>query len=170
MKIDFKNSPKAANTHTTTRVITMISLLFGGEKASKKSIREEYKLLREAGYSDKVIELYEKKVNVGLIINPNVVLAYTGSCGDTMKIYLRIGGSGIIENAKFQYLGCPGAAASGSAITAIAKGKKLEDAKNITEQDILNELGGLPESKLHCPKLAVTTLRKAIEQYEKQSG
>ena len=134
---------------------------------SKKLTTEEHKLLREAGYSDKVIELYKNKVNIGSIINPDVALAYTGPCGDTMKLYLRISESGIIENAKFQYLGCPGAASSGSAITAIAKGKRLEEAKKITEQDLLKELRGLPESKLHCPKLAVTTLRKAIAEYEK---
>jgi nitrogen fixation NifU-like protein len=133
-----------------------------------KSTTEEQKLLTEAGYSDKVIEVYENKVNVGSIINPDVALAYTGSCGDTMKIYLRINRSGIIEDAKFHYLGCPGAASSGSAITTIAKGKRLEEAKNITEQDIIRELQGLPESKIHCPKLAVTTLRKAITDYEKR--
>jgi NifU-like protein involved in Fe-S cluster formation len=51
-------------------------------------------------------------------------------------------------------------------MTRIVKGKTLEEAKRITEQDILHELGGLPESKLHCPKLAVTTLQKAIAKYE----
>ena len=140
------------------------------KRALRELTAEENRLLKEAGYSDKVIELYKKKVNIGLIENPDVALserAYTGSIGDAMRIYLRIGRNGIIENAKFQYLGCPGAAASGSAITAIAKGKTLEDAKNITEQDLLKELQGLPESKQHCTKLAVTTLREAIEQYEK---
>jgi nitrogen fixation NifU-like protein len=137
---------------------------------SKKLTTEEHKLLREAGYSDKVIELYKNKVNIGLIKNPNVALAYTGPCGDTMKLYLRINESNIIENAKFQYLGCPGAASSGSAITAIAKGKRLEEAKKITEHDLLKELDGLPESKLHCPKLAVTTLQKAIVEYEKKKA
>ena len=137
---------------------------------SKKLTTEEHKLLREAGYSDKVIELYKNKVNIGLIKNPNVALAYTGPCGDTMKLYLRINESDIIENAKFQYLGCPGAASSGSAITAFAKGKRLEEAKKITEHDLLKELDGLPESKLHCPKLAVTTLQKAIVEYEKKKA
>jgi NifU-like protein involved in Fe-S cluster formation len=143
------------------------------KRALKELTAEENRLLKEAGYSDKVIELYKKKVNIGLIENPDVALSertYTGSVEDAMRIYLRIGENGIIENAKFQYLGCPGAAASGSAITAIAKGKTLEDAKNITEQDLLKELQGLPESKLHCPKLAVTTLQKAIVEYEKKKA
>ena len=124
--------------------------------------------MKDAGYSEKVIELYRNKVNVGVIENPDVNLAYTGPCGDTMKVYLKISDEDVVEDAKFQYLGCPGAASSGSAITRIVKGKTLEETKRITEHDILQELGGLPESKLHCPKLAVTTLQKAITKYEER--
>ena len=131
-----------------------------------KLTKEEFELLKEAGYSEKVIELYRNKINVGVLKNPDVNLAYKGPCGDTMKLYLKINEDGVVEDAKFQYLGCPGAASSGSAITTIAKGKTLEEAKRITEQDIIQELDGLPESKLHCPKLAVTTLQKAIAKYE----
>lgn len=128
--------------------------------------KEEFELLKDAGYSEKVIGLYRNKVNVGVIEKPDVNLAYTGPCGDTMNIYLKITDEGVVEDAKFQYLGCPGAASSGSAITRIVKGKTLEEAKRITEQDILNDLGGLPESKLHCPKLAVETLQNAITIHE----
>ena len=131
-----------------------------------KLTKEEFELLKEAGYSEKAIELYRSKVNVGVLKNPDVNLAYKGPCGDTMKLYLKINEESVVEDAKFQYLGCPGAASSGSAITTIAKGKTLEEAKGITEQDIIQELDGLPESKLHCPKLAVTTLQKAIAKYE----
>ncbi len=121
--------------------------------------------MKDAGYSENVIELYRDKVNVGVIENPDVNLAHTGLCGDTMKIYLRISDDDVVEDAKFQYLGCPGAASSGSAITRIVKHKTIEEAKKINEQDILHDLGGLPESKLHCPMLAVTTLQKAIAKY-----
>ena len=123
--------------------------------------------MKDAGYSEDVIELYRDKVNVGVIDNPDVNLAHTGPCGDTMKIYLRISDD-VVEDAKFQYLGCPGAASSGSAITRIVKHKTLEEAKKINEQDILQNLGGLPESKLHCPTLAVTTLQKAIAKYKER--
>jgi len=128
--------------------------------------KEKVELLKEAGYSEKVIEFYMNKVNVGLVRNPDVDLAYTGPCGDTMKVYLKINNDAVVEYARFQYLGCPGAASSGSAMTRIVKGKTLEEAKRITEHEILQELGGLPESKLHCRKLAVTTLQKAIAKYE----
>lgn len=108
---------------------------------SKKLTKEEFELLKDAGYSESVIELYRDKVNVGVIENPDVNLAYTGPCGDTMKIYLRISDDDVVEDAKFQYLGCPGAASSCSAMTRIVKGKTLEEAKRITEHDILRELG-----------------------------
>lgn len=133
-----------------------------------KLTKEQFELLKDVGYSVKVIELYMNKANVGVIENPDVNLAYRGPCGDTMKLYLKISNDTIIEDAKFQYLGCPALASSGSAITRIVKGKSLEEAKRITEHDILQELGGLPESKLHCPKLAVTTLQKAIAKYEER--
>jgi NifU-like protein involved in Fe-S cluster formation len=130
----------------------------------------EFELLKDVGYSVEVIELYMNKVNVGVVRNPDTDLVYTGPCGDTMKIYLKINNDAVVEDAKFQYLGCPGAASSGSAMTRIVKGKTLEEAKRITEHDILQELGGLPKSKLHCLKLTVTTLKKAIAKYENRKG
>ena len=140
------------------------------EKEVLNLTKEKIELLKEAGYSEKVIEFYMNKVNVGVVRNPDTVSAYTGPCGDTMKVYLKINNDSVIEYAKFQYLGCPAAASSGSAMTRFIKGKTLEEAKRTTEDDILQELGGLPESKLHCPKLALTTLQKAIAKYENCKG
>jgi NifU-like protein involved in Fe-S cluster formation len=131
-----------------------------------KRTKEEFELLKDAGYSEKVIEIYWNKVNVGIMKNPDVNFTYTPPCGDTMQLYLKISDRSLVEDAKFQYFGCPGAASSGSAITTIVKGKTLEEAKRITEKDVLQELGGLPETKLHCPNLAVTTLQKTIAKYE----
>ncbi|MDI6847387.1 MAG: iron-sulfur cluster assembly scaffold protein [Candidatus Bathyarchaeia archaeon] len=136
----------------------------------KKLAEEEFELLKEVGYSDKAIEFYINEVNVGSIEKPDVALVYTGPCGDAMKIYLKINKNCVIEGAKYYYLGCPGVASSGSAITKLIIGKTMEEAKRITEQDILRELGGLPESKLHCLELAITTLQKAIAEYEKDKG
>ena len=131
-----------------------------------KLTKEEFELLEEAGYSKKAIDLYGNKVNVGVIKSSDVVFAYTGPCGDVIKLYLKMDEKkSFIEDAKFQYLGCPGSASSASAITKIVKGKTLEEATKITENDVLKELGGLPKPKLDCPKLAVTTLRRAIANY-----
>ena len=135
---------------------------------SKKLTEEELKLLEESGYSKKAIELYVDKVNMGVIKKPDVVETHVGPCGDVIKLYLKVDKDGIIEEAKFYYLGCPGSASSASAMTNLLKGKTIHEAKKLTEEDILKELGGLPKPKLDCPKLAITTLRKAIEQYEKK--
>jgi len=133
---------------------------------SEELKKEEFSLLEEAGYSRKAIKLYVGKVNVGVIENSDVTLAYTGPCGDTIKLYLRIGKGDVVEEAKFQYLGCPASAACGSMLTQIIKGNTVLEAKKITEDDVLRELGGLPGGECHCAKLAVTTLHKTISKYE----
>ena len=131
---------------------------------------EELKLMAESGYSKRAIEFYVNSVNVGTLEVPNIVTTFLGPCGDLIKLYLKIGKKDKIEGAKFYYLGCPGSAASASAMTAILKGKTISQAKKMTQDDILNELGGLPKSKSDCAKLSIKTLRKAIAEYEKQKG
>lgn len=75
---------------------------------SGRLTKEELELLKMSGYSEKVIEYYTKKVNVGVMEDADVALAYTGPCGDTIKMYLRVDENRTIKDAKFQYLGCPG--------------------------------------------------------------
>ena len=129
----------------------------------KKLTMEE--LLLSAGYSAKAIKLYLNKVNVGSIENSDVALTYTGlPCGDTMTLYLKLGKDGTIQDAKFEYKGCIGTASSGSALTMLVIGKTVKEAWNITKDDILKELGGLPES--HCAELAINALHKALEKLE----
>jgi nitrogen fixation NifU-like protein len=142
----------------------------GGEKTPRKLSDEELKLMAESGYSQKAIEFYVNNVNVGTLENPSVVTTFLGPCGDLIKLYLKIGKKDKIEDAKFYYLGCPGSAASASAMTTLLKSKTIVQAKKMTEDDILIELGGLPKSKLDCTKLSIKTLRKAIAEYEKQKG
>jgi len=121
-------------------------------------------LLKKSGYSDKAIYYYTQKINVGEIKEPSVCFAYTGPCGDTMEIFLKIS-SGVIEDAKFQAIGCAGAFAAGSALTEIIKGKTLEQVEKIHEGEIVKHLGDIPEQKIHCVCLAKRTLEKAIKQY-----
>jgi nitrogen fixation NifU-like protein len=82
-----------------------------------KLTEEKLELLKNAGYSNNAIELYANNVNVGAIENADVTLPYTGPCGDTCKIFLKINDQNVIEDAKFQYLGCPASAACGSIVT-----------------------------------------------------
>lgn len=135
---------------------------------ARKLTAAEFELLKKAGYPEKAIEYYQNKLNVGTIDDSDITLSYTGPCGDTMRLYLKINDDRIVD-AKFLYLGCPGAASSGSAMTRIVRGKTLEEAKKFTEDDVLRELGGLPDTKLHCTKLAITTLRKTVTKYEKET-
>jgi nitrogen fixation protein NifU and related proteins len=123
----------------------------------------------ESGYSKKAIELYINRVNVGAMDNPSVVSTFLGPCGDLIELYLAIDDK-VIKDAKFYYLGCPGSATSASAMTSLLKGKTIGQAKKLTEEDILNELDGLPKSKSDCVKLSIKTLRKAIAEYEKLKG
>lgn len=124
-------------------------------------------LLRKAGYSDRAIDYYLRRVNVGVIDEAEAVDSYTGLCGDSMKVFLRVE-DGVIKDAKFQAIGCAGAFASGSALTEMVKGKTLVEAGKLTEQDVIRDLGELPGPKLHCARLAVDALRKSIESYVKR--
>ena len=112
---------------------------------------EVKKLLEESGYSDKAIKYYLNKVNVGSIGHSSVQEAYTGPCGDTLKVYLKIEYN-VIKDAKFQAVGCAGAFSSGSALMEMIKGKALEEAEKIAEEDIISFLGGMPKQKFQCAR------------------
>ena len=124
-------------------------------------------LLRKAGYSDKAVDYYLNKLNVGVIEGADAVDSYIGLCGDSMRVYLKVE-EGVIRDAKFQAIGCAGAFASGSALTEMVKGKTLKEAGKITGHDVIRHLGELPGPKLHCTRLAVDALRKTIESYVKR--
>ena len=123
-------------------------------------------LLKKSGYSAKVIEYYTRKLNVGEIKDPSTFFGYTGPCGDTMEFYLDIE-AGVVKDAKFQAIGCAGSYASGSALAEMIKGKKLDESTNISVEDVIDHLQGLPDQKVHCALLAKRTLEKAINEYYK---
>jgi NifU-like protein involved in Fe-S cluster formation len=137
---------------------------------SRKLSEEELKLMTESGYSKKAIEFYVNNVNVGTLETPSIITTFLGPCGDLIKLYLKIGEKDTIDDAKFHYLGCPGSAASASAMTTLLKGSTVKQAKKMTEDDIVKELGGLPKLKHDCATLSIKTLRKAIAEYETQKG
>jgi len=121
-------------------------------------------LLKMAGYSQKAIDYFLRQLNVGVIEGAEASESHMGLCGDSMKIYLKIE-DGVIVDAKFQAIGCAGAFASGSALTELVKGKTIDEAEKLTEEDLLKELGGLPGPKLHCARLALDALKKSIKAY-----
>ncbi len=124
-------------------------------------------------YSEKVIEHNENPRNVGTLDkeDPNVGTGLVGApaCGDVMRLQLRIADNGLIEDAKFKTFGCGSAIASSSLVTEWVKGKSIEDAQKITNQQIAQELS-LPPVKIHCSVLAEDAIKAAIEDFRKKQA
>jgi len=119
-------------------------------------------------YSDKVIDHYENPRNVGQLDEKakNVGTGMVGApaCGDVMRLQIEVNEEGVIEDAKFKTYGCGSAIASSSLLTEWVKGKTLEEAQQIKNTDIAEELA-LPPVKVHCSVLAEDAIKAAIEDY-----
>lgn len=87
------------------------------------------------------------------------------ACGDSLMLFIRVENN-IIEEASYLVFGCPASLATSSMTSVMVKGKTLEEALSIKEQDIIDALGGLPKGKEHCSNLGVSALRKAIKTYK----
>jgi len=124
-------------------------------------------------YSEKVIEHYENPRNVGSLdkSDPSVGTGLVGApaCGDVMKLQLRIDESGVIQDAKFKTFGCGSAIASSSLVTEWVKGMTIDQAEQIRNSAIAEELN-LPPVKIHCSVLAEDAIKAAIADYRKKHG
>ena len=122
-------------------------------------------------YSEKVLDHYENPRNVGSLdkTDPTVGTGMVGApaCGDVMKLQIKVGEDGVIEDAKFKTYGCGSAIASSSLVTEWLKGKTLDQATTIKNSDIAEELA-LPPVKIHCSVLAEDAIRSAIADYKKK--
>lgn len=132
-------------------------------------------------YSKKVLEHFKNPHNQGSIKKADAVGKVGNAvCGDVMKIYLKVDtpktaknakssqeiSESVIQDIKFETLGCAAAIAVTSALTVMAKGKTIKEALAITKDDIVKDLGGLPAVKVHCSMLGVEALEKAINNYK----
>jgi len=122
-------------------------------------------------YSDKVIDHYENPRNVGSFAKDeeNIGTGIVGApeCGDVMKLQLKITDDGVIEDAKFKTFGCGSAIASSSYVTELVKGKTVDDALQIKNSLIVEELN-LPPVKIHCSVLAEDAIKAAIGDWKKR--
>jgi nitrogen fixation NifU-like protein len=123
-------------------------------------------------YSPLVLKHIRHPQNMGEIKNPDGVATVGNKrCGDIMKMFIRVknkNGVEYLDNVKFQTLGCGAAIATSSITTTMVKGKSLTEAEKITNQAIVDILGGLPPAKIHCSVLAAEALKKAIQNYREK--
>ena len=122
-------------------------------------------------YKDKVMDHFFNPHNVGEIAEPDGAGTYGSPvCGDMMLITLKIDDNEIITDAKFKTYGCGTAVASSSMATDMIIGKSVEEALQVTNQQIIDELGGLPAIKVHCSVLAEHAIKSAIYDYAQKYG
>ena len=118
-------------------------------------------------YNEKVMEHFENPRNVGKLENADGVGEVgNATCGDIMRIYIKVDDEERISDIRFQTFGCGAAVATSSIVTEIARGMKIDEAMVLNNQDVADSLGGLPAVKLHCSNLAADALHAAIEDYK----
>ncbi len=124
-------------------------------------------------YSDKVIDHYENPRNVGVLdkdaVNVGTGMVGAPACGDVMRLQIQVNDEGVIEDAKFKTYGCGSAIASRSLLTEWVKGRTLDEARQIRNTEIAEELA-LPPVKVHCSVLAEDAIKAAIEDLQSKRG
>jgi Fe-S cluster assembly scaffold IscU len=124
-------------------------------------------------YSDKLLDHYDNPRNVGALDknDPSVGTGLVGApaCGDVMKLQIKVGPDGLIEDAKFKTFGCGSAIASSSLVTEWVKGKTIDEAETIKNTDIAKHLV-LPPVKIHCSVLAEDAIKAAIADYRAKTA
>ncbi|NCE65631.1 Fe-S cluster assembly scaffold protein NifU [Pseudoflavonifractor sp. 524-17] len=121
-------------------------------------------------YTDKVMDYFQHPRNVGALENPDAVgVAGNPKCGDIMQITLRVEGN-IITDVGFKTFGCGAAIATSSMATEMIKGRTVEEAFTLTNEQVAHALGGLPVHKMHCSVLAEQAIKAAIGDYYVRQG
>ncbi len=127
--------------------------------------------MRNTMYNEKVMDHFTNPRNVGTMDDADGVGEVGNvTCGDIMRIYIKVDDHERITDIKFQTFGCGAALATSSMVTELVKGKTIEEALHITNKDVAGELGGLPPIKMHCSNLAADALQSAVADYRLRQG
>ena len=122
-------------------------------------------------YSEKVMDHFMHPRNVGEMENPSGVGDVgNAKCGDIMRMYLKIDENDIITDVKFKTYGCGTAIASSSMATELIKGKSINEAINLSNKEVAENLDGLPPIKMHCSVLAEEAIKAALYDYQEKTG
>lgn len=122
-------------------------------------------------YNDTVVEHFMNPHNVGEIEDASGVGVFGSPvCGDMMQMSIKVNDEGVITDAKFKTYGCGSAIASSSVATDMIIGKTCEEALQITNEDVIKELGGLPAIKIHCSILSEQSIKAAVYDYAQKNG
>ncbi|RLB87313.1 MAG: iron-sulfur cluster assembly scaffold protein [Deltaproteobacteria bacterium] len=124
----------------------------------------ERKMLSEAGYADPAINYFLEKKYMGHLEHADQVSQKIGSCGDIMKVYLKVDENKIINDVRYEITGCAGAISAAMAVVELIKGKTLDNALKINDGDVFKVLENIPVKKHHCIQLAVKTMHLGIEE------
>jgi len=118
-------------------------------------------------YTDKVMDHFLHPRYVGEVENPDGSAEVgNAACGDALKLTFKLDDNGRIADVKFKTFGCASAIASSSVLTELVKGMTLEEAAKVSNQQIADALGGLPDAKMHCSVMGMEALQKAISNYK----
>ena len=121
-------------------------------------------MMSDSGYSDRAIQYYIERPHIGTLTDADQISEMTGTCGDTMEIFLKVDDDKIVD-AKYQVMGCAAAIAAAMAVVDLIKGKSIKEAKKVVDGDIFRKLEEIPVKKHHCIQLAVKTLHKGLDDY-----
>ncbi|MCF8125546.1 MAG: iron-sulfur cluster assembly scaffold protein [Desulfotignum sp.] len=133
------------------------------------SINSQKRMLSEAGYAEPAINYFLEKKYMGHIPDASQVSEKIGSCGDIMKIYIKVNDSDIIQDVRYEITGCAGAVSAAMAVVDLIKGQPIDRALTINDGDVFKRLENIPEKKHHCIQLAVKTMHQGIEDYKDSS-
>ena len=127
------------------------------------------KILSALGYSDKAIRYYIDKPFMGRLPDPDLTYEYSGDCGDHLILDLKLDQDRIVD-ARFEVDGCPGSVCSAMALADIIRGMSLEEARQLEVENLQLYVEGLPETKVHCLRLAVSTLHELIDATKQKTA